>query len=355
MLTLPDHFKELLSAIEPEPERADAAQKAPAQVRDFLKESTDIRTIEPHSRLAGSYARHTALKNIKDVDILLFVAPECKYEEPEDVLEAVFKALAGLPEALEDEGEVTVRRRQRRSVNVHLVQQDFDLDIVPALAPKGLTKPLLIPDREWSKWVSTHPLGYATCLSTLNQGNGGKVVPLIKLLKHWRDVHMVNRRPKSYWLECLVYGLVADGTVETSGKSYAELFRDVLLKIQDSFSYHLNAADRVSTISDPVLGNNVAFNWERPAFESFMRRVDESLGWAERALGQDDRSEAVDLWRKVFGEDWFPFETAAEKGARLRAAVLAGNYYVTQTGGVHTTKPAEPHVQPPSQRFYGDR
>ena len=51
----------------------------------------------------------------------------------------------------------------------------------------------------------TDPLGYADCLSELNQAHGGKVVPLVKLLKHWRDVQMERRRPKSYWLECMIY------------------------------------------------------------------------------------------------------------------------------------------------------
>lgn len=99
MLSLPDHFDKLLSAIEPLPERQQQAQDIPAQVRDFLKESAAIETVTPHTRLAGSYARCTAVKGIKDVDIILLIAPEYKEDcTAEEVLDKVFSALLKLPD-----------------------------------------------------------------------------------------------------------------------------------------------------------------------------------------------------------------------------------------------------------------
>ena len=76
MLTLSDHFDLLRTNIEPNEERAQVAQDMPAQVRDFLQKSKDIETVEPHSRLVGSYARHTALKDVKDVDIVLLFSSD---------------------------------------------------------------------------------------------------------------------------------------------------------------------------------------------------------------------------------------------------------------------------------------
>jgi tRNA nucleotidyltransferase (CCA-adding enzyme) len=134
--TLPDHFSDLLSAIEPSEERMEDAKELPAQVREFLRECDKILTVWPHSRLAGSYARHTAGKCIKDVDIILVLDPDYQDEEPADVLATLFSALFGLPKALDDNGDVeAARRRQRRSIHVHLKHRDFRLDIVPALAP----------------------------------------------------------------------------------------------------------------------------------------------------------------------------------------------------------------------------
>lgn len=358
MLTLTDHFNDLLKTIEPKGDRKDKAGDLPAQVRNFLKKCSDIETIEPHSRLAGSYARSTAVKAIKDVDILLLIALKYRYElSTEDVLELVFQALHGLPEALDDKGEVIQRRHQRRSINVHLEKSDFDLDIVPAIAVNGIDQPLLIPDKDWNSWVDTHPLGYADKLSELNQANDKMVVPLVKMFKHWRDVQMTYLRPKSYWLEVLVYQLISDGIVTTKDKSHAELFHDLLKAVCDKFAGYLSIATLVPPITDPMLGHNIAHQWEWNAFETFMRRVDESITWSAKALNLDEehRSDAVELWQKVFGAEWFPTKAAAEKGAEMLKALSAGGAVsVAPSGRVHVQKPGPGDIPAPPQRFYGD-
>ncbi len=354
MLSFSDHFDILRQRIEPDEARAQSARDIPALVREYLHQHEDLKTVSPHSRLAGSYARCTALKDIKDVDTLLILDKSYYSRDPGEVLEEVFSVLGGLPEALGSSGKPVIRRRQRRSINVHVDEHDFDLDIVPAVAIQGIDKPLAIPDRDWSRWVDTHPLGYADKLSELNGKHQDKVVPLIKLFKHWRDVQMCYRRPKSYWLECLIYHQINDGKVTTKGRSSAELFQLVLASIVQDFRQDLEKAGKVPEIPDPMLGNNVAHNWERAAFETFMRRVDESLGWAERAIAEDDVEQVVALWQKVFGEEWFPSEVEAQKAIRLRDAALAGNLFVTSNGRVTIGRPERQSVQVPPQRFYGE-
>jgi hypothetical protein len=132
------------------------------------------------------------------------------------IARAVLDALQGFPEAQGDEngsvnGDLALRK-QRGSVCVTFTllndvdneEETFNVDVVPVILADNLDEPLWIPDREWSKWIKTDPLGYGKYLSALNKVNGYKVIPLIKMLKHWRDVRMIYRRPKSYWLECIL-------------------------------------------------------------------------------------------------------------------------------------------------------
>ena len=354
MQTLPEHFKTLLGRIEPCGKRLEAAQEIPAKVREHLEKSAVIQTVEPHSRLVGSYSRHTAIKDIKDVDVILFIKSTYRDEKPETVLDVLFSALQTLPESLEDTGEVTIRRKQRRSVNVHLEKRDFDLDIVPAVALAGLEKPLEIPDKDWSKWVQTHPLGYGDKLSKLNDQNCNRVVPLIKLFKHWRDFHMVYKRPKSYWLECMVYNSLVNKQVFTSDLSYAEIVRDMMGILYTNYAPYLDKPNKVPPVPDPMLGHNVAHNWERSHFEAFVVRLEESYKWAARALESEEDAVSVALWRKIFGDEWFPASDEV-KGENLRAAALAGQIFVTSSGRVSSTSPAERSIQPPPQRFYGNK
>jgi hypothetical protein len=357
VLTLPDHFDLLLSKIEPEEARAKSAASLPWKVREYLQSNDRIETVDPHSRLAGSYARHVAIKGIKDVDIVLFVAPAYKEHGPELVLDDLFSALGGLAEALDDTGEVVKRRRQRLSIQVRLVKHEFDLDIVPAVAPDGMGEPLMIPDREWVKWVETHPLGYADCLSGLNKSHGEKIVPLVKLLKHWRDVQMAWRKPKSYWLECMIYHQFAAENVETADRSYAEIWCDLLDSLQEEYAPYLEKGHAVPEVADPMLGKNVAYNWERAGFETFMRRLDWSCEHSRKALDTVNLTDAVLEWQQVFGTDWFPngVDVAKEQGKRLLAAAKVGGLSVGTSGNVMPVPPAHGrYVEVPPQRFYGD-
>ena len=100
--------------------------------------------------------------------------------------------------------------------------RDFHLDVVPCIAPRGFDEALWVPDRGFNKWIQSHPLGYVALLDELNTQHGGKVKRLGRLLKHFRNFQMNNRRPKSYWLGALVVHHVRrdgwSGYVAASGR-----------------------------------------------------------------------------------------------------------------------------------------
>lgn len=362
MNSLRDHFLAFLTRINPKEDRISLAIELPAKVREFLEESEKIVTVEPYTRLSGSYARDTAIKQIKDVDILLFVDPE--YKEKDDSAKATINllvnALEGLPKALGDEnGKVDAElslKRQRRSVLVHVTidNEEFDMDIVPAIYEGDKPEPLEVPDRDLSKWISSNPLGYTQALSELNQDQQGKIKPLIKMFKHWRDVQMKYRRPKSYWLECMIYKHAIATKLKIEDASYGELFHSLLTSIYEDYIAAFEQDGAVPVVKDPMLGNNVAKSWTRAEFETFMRRIDESKNWAARALETDDEAKAIELWQKVFnedgGEEYFP--TIVDEA--LKSILGRQAIFVSQTGIVSGQKPAsEKAWESPQHRYFG--
>src|SRR5262245_28050723 len=117
MATLSPYFELLLSSTEPPADRLAIAQTIPADVRDYFKEHQEILTVHPHSRLAGSYARHTSIGDIKDVDILILVHIDYLDGKPSVVLTTLARVLEGLPKALGTTGQADLRH-QRRSIHV---------------------------------------------------------------------------------------------------------------------------------------------------------------------------------------------------------------------------------------------
>lgn len=356
MHTLGTHFDLLLRSIRPPEDRLEAAKDLPPKVREFLKDREGFPTVDPHSRLVGSYAQDLAVGDVKDVDLLVRVPgdPDTNDPEAKKLIASLRNALDDLPAALGFDGWAGVDiEGARRSVHVYIKGRDFHLDIVPAIAPDGFESELYVPDRGFNKWIESHPIGYIKLLTELNRENGGKVRPLAKLLKHFRNFHMKQRRPKSYWLGALVVHHVGQKLDTT--QPLAVIFRDLLNGIYNQYAPLLGRTDDATpNIPDPVLGHNISWNWSRTHFETFMARVDEGRKCSTKALEAEEAADAIVNWQRVFGEEFFPSEVADE-AARAAAAATPGQSEVSPSGLVIPStssaaiaKPAQPTT------FHGD-
>lgn len=343
MLTLGTHFEKLLQNIQPPSERLDAARDLPPLVRDFLKDHKEFATLDPHTRLAGSYAQHMSVGDVKDVDFLVRVPGDPENNEPEakQLIQDLKSVLANLPKALGYTGYAYIDvERARRSVHVYFKDHDFHIDAVPCIAPNGFDELLYVPDRGFNEWIPSHPIGYINLLNELDSQHGKKVKLLGKLLKHFRNVQMQILRPKSYWLGALLIYHVQGSALDTT-QPLAVIFRDLLNAIHLQYDHLLwTSVTATPAIPDPVLGHDISWNWDRRAFETFMRRIDDGRTWATKALEceTNEREEAITLWQKIFGEEYFPAEI--EEVAAQRAMMAApGSAFVGNTGLLVPTKP----------------
>jgi hypothetical protein len=81
-----------------------------------------------------------------------------------------------------------------------------------------------------------------------------------------------------------------------------------------------------------MIGNNIAGNWERSHFETFMERLNETRKWAQKALKAEEEGEAIELWQKIFGEEHFP--SSIEEDAKTTASLLKTGAFVSTTGHI---------------------
>jgi SMODS domain-containing protein len=322
------HFVALMTKINPPTARVALVSTRVNEVRDWLREH-DFATKSPHTQLSGSYSRHTAIETIPDVDVLLFVPEDQLERTPNAVLLEVHKVLREYPEsAISTEG-------QRRSVRLDLSADDLYLDIVPAVAEDGLDEALKVPDRPQQEWILSDPLGYAHRLSRLNQANGEKFVPLVKLVKAWRDEHMERRRPKSYVLEVMLLYGVEGGELVLCDRSVADNVHDAFVYITDKYADLMDNGTRAPRIPDPqVTGNYITKGWERSHFEAFMLRAREARRSAERAIEAANDAAASQEWKLVFGSRW-PTDDDVTRAIREEASVhQPGGSKIAATGRV---------------------
>lgn len=281
------YFDGLLANIEPDPDNVKLAKKSHEEIRDFLAKDDEISKANPETFLSGSYARETAINDIKDVDIILIIDLDRTITEPEVALAWVEASLQ------KDYSKV---KRQGRSVNV-INDKGFSLDVVPATPISNRSGPLWIPDREAKAWVATHPKAQIAFSSERNKVTEGCYVPLIKIIKYWRDrLSSESARPNSYIIESLLAQCVV-----SEPSSYGEAVKNIFSHIYFTYQSYL-VAGSVPHISDPGYSSvNVAKRWEFEEFSAFMAEVKNGYSAAKEALESQDEAESIKLWRKLFG------------------------------------------------------
>lgn len=367
MLPLNDYFDGLLKNLNPPEDRLSLAQDLPPIVRAHLERSDLLKTVaeRPVTRLAGSYGRHTVSGDIHDVDMLVFVDASYRWKATEVVLDDLTEALKDLEVDGYEKGDVKTNRKQRRSCHVefrHPGSDDptFHIDVVPVIRPGDDPSAILeIPDREWTTWVPTQPLGYGDRLSALNAEWNGDVLPMIRYFKRVKFHNMKTGRPKSYWSEVILYHAFADGLLQKTrplGGSFnrAERMLQVLRLILAT--YGQNTAEGMDTpwVADPCLGHNVAFAWPKEDYLRWVKMLTDAIRTLEAIEDSTDRDESIKAWQKVFGDDVFQVDEEAVAAEEEKAKAIASAARIA--GGIivpaaSTTK----GIVVPAHRAYGDQ
>lgn len=285
-MELSGDFGRYVSSCEPDDDAVAAAKRGHEEVRDHLKSDEDTKDAHEETFLSGSYARHTAIHNINDVDVICIFDLDINAEGSEP--EVVLTWLQGVLDK-----HYNKPRLQGRSIGV-----DADgvwLDIVPA-SPVYEGGPLWIPDRDAKQWVQSHPKGQISAATDKNKATDGYYVQSVKLLKAWRDrLPTEKSKPKSYILETLVHQTIGYPT------SHARAVVNVLEGIQSSYGFY-RGTGMVPQIADPGYSSvNVAKRWETGDFDAFLDQVKPAAEIARKALDASDEAESRRLWRKLFG------------------------------------------------------
>ena len=297
-MELNSYFTGLLSNIEPDPDAVKAAINSHEELRKLIKNDEQISQANPDSYLSGSYARHTAIRDIKDVDVIVLL--NLNIEDPNTQPDTV---IAWIQASLQN--YYSKVRAQGRSVQVTTDDDnEFQLDVVPAIPISRSDGPVWIPDRDAKKWVASHPKGQMAFTSKRNEDTSGYYVHLVKIMKFWRDrLPSADARLKSYILESLIANCLISEPV-----SYAKAVVSIFQNIVHNYQVYLTLGT-VPNIADPGYPTiNVAKRWKFQEFSAFLTQVQAGYKIAKDALDSNDEQKSIQLWRKLFGVKFAPKE-----------------------------------------------
>jgi hypothetical protein len=282
-VTVSEAFLELKSQLELPASHSQRASSAQQELRTRLSSTLSIQD----SFLTGSYARHTKVHPLNDIDVLI-VRNSVRVglsssggTNPSQALEEVAQAARlAFPKG------ATVKK-QSRSVNLSFVGLDFGFDLIPGWLrdPDGYW----IPDFETGVWIPTNPQAHADMMTDANERSAGRLKPVIKMVKHWsRNNHDLFC---SFHLELIAEWVFRQSNVDSYQTGVALVLaylpRFVGVPMTDP-AYGLNRVDKALTAD------------ELQKLRSRVNHDSQSARAAIQLEAAGNHSSALDAWKGIF-------------------------------------------------------
>lgn len=252
-----------------------------------VRKAVERRLTVLDSFVTGSYKRHTMIAPLNRADVDIFV-----------VLDPTYYAVGGHAALLDQlrrtllETYSTTPRISRNGQAVTITFTDFVVDVVPGFNRRG--GGYLIPSAPEKRWIETNPKLHETFVTNANAAHSGDLVPLIKMVKAWN--RQVDNAFRSFYLELMMERILRGVTISDFASGCRYVFdkgrEAVKFKIGDpaGLGDSINPLASASTVAEAVGRFDTAFARARRG---------------EAAAASGATREAVDEWRKVFG-DYFP-------------------------------------------------
>jgi hypothetical protein len=379
------YFAGFLEEIRLPPELRQECEDAHKDLRAKLHADPVLSKIIISTFLQGSYRRHTGCRPLTDddhvdVDVVVVTNLDPRFWTPAMVLEQLFRPFLELHypgqwspndrsiEITPSGGRATIdlvptsapseieQLIFRESDPTFRIEARGDLERQPLMsaslreAIRKVTgsetwqrEPLMIPSRDLSRWVPTHPLAQIEWTEQKGGRTDGHYVNVVKAGKWWRKRHADGKYPKGYPLEHLIgatcpdwIGSVAEGVTRTF-----ETIRDI---------YRGNVlAGTVPYLRDHGVDQDVLRRVTPEQFATFWRLADVAASQARAAFNADGTANSAILWRELLGPE-FPQPPKGELKDAIAAALRSGSAGVA--GGAILSSGGRPIV--PGRSFGAD-
>lgn len=352
-MKLNDYFSKFIKNISLNDTRIDRIESALSKLHKFVETDGPLSEALISLFEQGSWAMGMTIRPKKDsdefdVDVVLLLNLLKRPEDKRTPVEIIRWLAVRLRED-DDYREKVIEKKRCVRINY---AGDFHLDLIPAYlsAPNNPNGSIYVPHKNGGSgdWELSHPKGFMEWVSKINDGCDGRFRPLVRIVKHWRDLKVGEEtRPKSILLTTLLGHHAAK---ECS--SHAE----TLVRTMENVDAYLQKMTVVPTVWNPSLtSENLARDWTQEQFDIFKGKVNSATKAMRFALGEPDKAESIEQWRKLFG-DSFPLTTDAdvEEAKALKTNIKSQSVTVAPTGrvlvggAVGSGVPVSPH------RSHGD-
>lgn len=322
-----DQFEQACGRVEPEDDDVSNASEAHLEVRDVLAAREGLKDLGIDTILIGSYARHVAIRRVKDVDVFSKLEKLASDITSSEILDTFEEALADYGDRLE---------RQDRSIKVDFPDFGLHVDVVPA-RPAG--EHWEITDRPndtgEDRWALTDPEEYGSLTTKMNERFDGNYVPVVKLLRQTRRHLLGDARPGGHFIEVLAYWTFDDMPEANEEWTRQRLYVAALRGIADRLA---DFRDGVG-VDDPALpGHEISIRASDDEKAAAAETFATAATRAQQALDDTDVCASALVFQDLLGknsDDEFVFELPSycDPSGKLAANVTPASRQVSRTDG----------------------
>lgn len=193
---------EFISALELGERERDEASRQHTYLRDGLATRLEL---DPdfNTFLTGSYARSTAIRPLKDIDVFCVMK---RTAELDPTIHEPMNALRAVKAALDAQYPGKAAEPQNRSVNIAFTETGIAYDVVPAFAEGSVEDEVfLIPDIQANNWIKSNPRVHKKRSVEANDAAKSELKPLTKAVKHWNRRQLDGERLRSFHIEVMIW------------------------------------------------------------------------------------------------------------------------------------------------------
>ena len=299
------NFNYFFSRLNPSPS---FAQKAASEHKTIVSLIENVNgpagVLSPHCFLQGSYKQKTAIYTINDVDIVALCElwqPGSGYGSRSWSRDEIFDTIAS--PLLNDWRFRDKVRYDNQSICIK-VDLGIKVEILPVVHKVNSSddEPFRLYRPDKGEWVDGFARYHQGFLSWKNSEAYSNFIPAVKVLKHLNSKFGLN--VTSFYIECLLFSI--PHSIFNGGPAdyiAATLNHIASISASDWYNSHLE-----TPCSDRDIFTDL--EWKSDEWKIFHKLV---TIWAESATlanQSQDRDYAIEFWKLLLGEEFFPREVS---------------------------------------------
>lgn len=262
----------------------------------------------------GSWAHNTIIKPVDggefDADLIVFVEHVDGWSAATyiDELYQTFRANA------------TYKDKVNRSSHCVTISyaNDKKIDVAPCLTNR--INALEVCNRSTDKFEQTEPKQYTEWLLKKNGYSGNNSFRKVtRLVKYLRDIKQRFTCSSVLLTTILGYMISENDQGSADFADTATALKTIFGRMDDELQKHATKPK----VTNPFLqSDDFAAAWTEDQYQNFRDRIHTYREWIDDAYNDQDRSESIAKWRRVFGDE-FAKGVAIEEGKSVSKALVA--------------------------------